>query len=140
METKSTPAELSALDWSGVAVAAFFTLAGLALVPVMTPDFARMFRDFGGALPWPTQAAVDVYKAFDAWHLRLFSGAPLAVVPTFLLGGGVVATERTLRQRRLLIAGSVVASLAAFALYVVLMYLPMFSITPPDLASAGAIK
>ncbi|HEU4384978.1 MAG TPA: type II secretion system F family protein, partial [Anaeromyxobacteraceae bacterium] len=50
----------------------------VVLIGYVVPVFEKMFKDFGGALPAPTQFLVDLSYGFrNAWYL--FLGAPIAL-------------------------------------------------------------
>ena len=55
---------------------------GLLLVKVI-PVFERMFQDFGGALPGPTQMVVDVSHFLQAYIVYMLIGLTAAVVGFF---------------------------------------------------------
>jgi len=56
----------------------------LLLVKVI-PVFKKMFEDFGGALPGPTQVVVDLSAFMQAWIVYIIIGATLVIV-AFLQG------------------------------------------------------
>ncbi len=52
------------------------------LIAFVVPTFEKMFKDFGGSLPGPTQFLVDVSHGFrDNWYL--FVGIPVAAFVAF---------------------------------------------------------
>jgi type IV pilus assembly protein PilC len=52
------------------------------LLVYVTPTFEKMFKDFGGAMPGPTQLLIDLSHAVrDNWYL--FIGAPVALFVAF---------------------------------------------------------
>jgi type IV pilus assembly protein PilC len=54
------------------------------LIGFVVPTFEKMFKDFGGALPAPTQALVDISHGFRRyWYL--FIGTPIAAFVAFKL-------------------------------------------------------
>ncbi len=54
----------------------------VVLIAFVVPTFEKMFKDFGGALPAPTQFLVDVSNGFrSAWYL--FLGIPVAAFVAF---------------------------------------------------------
>jgi type IV pilus assembly protein PilC len=54
----------------------------LVLIAFVVPTFEKMFKDFGGALPGPTQFLVDVSHGFtERWYL--FLGIPIALLVAF---------------------------------------------------------
>jgi type IV pilus assembly protein PilC len=56
----------------------------LVLLAFVVPTFEKMFKDFGGALPGPTQFLVDVSNGFrTTWYYYI--GFPVAVVVAFKL-------------------------------------------------------
>jgi type IV pilus assembly protein PilC len=62
-------------------VAAGVTIVLLAYV---TPTFEKMFKDFGGAMPGPTQFLIDLSHGLrNNWYL--FLGVPIALVVLFRL-------------------------------------------------------
>ena len=61
----------------GVAV-----LVTVVLLVFVTPTFEKMFKDFGGAMPAPTQFIIDLSHGLrDRWYL--FVGIPTAIVVAF---------------------------------------------------------
>jgi type IV pilus assembly protein PilC len=53
------------------------------LLAYVTPTFEKMFRDFGGAMPKPTQMLIDLSHALvDNWYFFLFT--PIALVIAFI--------------------------------------------------------
>jgi type IV pilus assembly protein PilC len=51
----------------------------VVLLAFVTPTFEKMFKDFGGAMPAPTQFIIDISHSLrDSWYLYL--GIPIAVV------------------------------------------------------------
>ncbi len=61
----------------GVAV-----LVTVVLLVWVTPTFEKMFKDFGGAMPAPTQFIIDLSHGLrDRWYL--FVGIPTAIVVAF---------------------------------------------------------
>src|SRR6266568_7319227 len=53
-----------------------------ALLGFVTPTFEKMFKDFGGAMPAPTQFLIDLSHGLTRnWYL--FLGVPIAVVVAF---------------------------------------------------------
>jgi type IV pilus assembly protein PilC len=58
------------------------TAVVLVLIAYVVPTFEKMFKDFGGALPGPTQFLVDVSHGFkERWYLYL--GTPAAIFVAF---------------------------------------------------------
>jgi type IV pilus assembly protein PilC len=56
----------------------------IVLLAYVTPTFEKMFKDFGGAMPGPTQFLIDLSHGLrDNWYL--FVGIPLALVVAFRL-------------------------------------------------------
>ncbi|HUL59213.1 MAG TPA: type II secretion system F family protein [Anaeromyxobacteraceae bacterium] len=54
----------------------------VVLIAFVVPTFEKMFKDFGGALPGPTQFLVDLSKGFrSTWYLYL--GIPTAIYVSF---------------------------------------------------------
>jgi type IV pilus assembly protein PilC len=54
----------------------------LILIAFVVPTFEKMFKDFGGSLPGPTQFLVDVSHGFqERWYL--FLGLPVAAFMAF---------------------------------------------------------
>ncbi len=54
----------------------------VVLLAFVTPTFEKMFKDFGGAMPAPTQFLIDLsYGLRRYWYL--FVGVPVALVVTF---------------------------------------------------------
>ena len=60
----------------------------------VTPVFAKMFADFGSALPGPTQFIIDLSKWLQSWILYIIGGIGLLVA-------GFVAFYRTPRGRKI---------------------------------------
>ncbi|HET8539343.1 MAG TPA: type II secretion system F family protein [Anaeromyxobacter sp.] len=56
----------------------------LVLIGFVVPTFEKMFKDFGGALPGPTQFLVDVSNGFRSYWF-LYLGIPLAAFIGFRL-------------------------------------------------------
>src|SRR4051812_48625868 len=52
----------------------------VVLLLFVTPTFEKMFKDFGGALPGPTQFVVDMSKWLQNYGLYMFVGLIAAVV------------------------------------------------------------
>lgn len=56
----------------------------VVLISFVVPTFEKMFKDFGGALPAPTQFLVDVSHGFrSSWYL--FAGIPTGIFVAFKL-------------------------------------------------------
>jgi type IV pilus assembly protein PilC len=56
----------------------------IVLLAFVTPTFEKMFKDFGGAMPAPTQFLIDMSHGLrNYWYL--FLGIPLALVVAFRL-------------------------------------------------------
>jgi type IV pilus assembly protein PilC len=54
----------------------------VVLLAYVTPTFEKMFKDFGGAMPAPTQFLIDLSHGLrDNWYL--FVGVPIAFVVAF---------------------------------------------------------
>jgi type IV pilus assembly protein PilC len=54
----------------------------IVLLAFVTPTFEKMFRDFGGAMPAPTQFLINLSHGLrDNWYL--FVGIPIALVVAF---------------------------------------------------------
>jgi type IV pilus assembly protein PilC len=54
------------------------------LLTVVTPTFEKMFKDFGGAMPAPTQFLIDLsHTITNKWYL--FFGLPIAFAIAFVL-------------------------------------------------------
>jgi type IV pilus assembly protein PilC len=59
-------------------------LVTVVLLAYVTPTFEKMFRDFGGAMPAPTQFLIDLSHGLrNNWYL--FVGIPIALVVAFRL-------------------------------------------------------
>jgi type IV pilus assembly protein PilC len=57
-------------------------LVTIVLLTWVTPTFEKMFKDFGGAMPGPTQFLIDLSHAIlNYWYL--FIGIPTAIVMAF---------------------------------------------------------
>jgi len=56
----------------------------VVLIAFVVPTFEKMFKDFGGAMPGPTQFLIDVSNGFrGSWYLYL--GLPIAAFTAFKL-------------------------------------------------------
>jgi type IV pilus assembly protein PilC len=56
----------------------------VVLIAFVVPTFEKMFKDFGGALPGPTQFLVDISNGFrGSWYL--YVGIPTAIYTSFKL-------------------------------------------------------
>jgi len=54
----------------------------VVLIAFVVPTFEKMFKDFGGAMPAPTQLLIDISYGFrKAWYLYI--GVPIAIVIAF---------------------------------------------------------
>src|SRR5512138_3762276 len=54
----------------------------VVLLAFVTPTFEKMFKDFGGAMPGPTQFLISLSHGLtDHWYL--FAGIPIAIVIAF---------------------------------------------------------
>jgi type IV pilus assembly protein PilC len=54
----------------------------VVLLVFVTPTFEKMFKDFGGAMPGPTQFLIDLsHGLIDNWYL--FVGIPISLVAAF---------------------------------------------------------
>ena len=54
----------------------------IVLLAFVTPTFEKMFKDFGGVMPGPTQFLIDLSHGLrDYWYL--FAGVPVAIVVAF---------------------------------------------------------
>src|SRR3954464_13969723 len=60
----------------------------VVLLLFVTPTFEKMFKDFGGSLPGPTQFVVDMSKWLQNYGLYMFVGLIAAVVAFKARGGG----------------------------------------------------
>ncbi len=59
-------------------------LVTIVLLAYVTPTFEKMFKDFGGAMPAPTQFLIDLSHGLrDNWYW--FLGVPVALVVAFRL-------------------------------------------------------
>ena len=113
--------ELTALDWIAVCLAAGGTLFCFQFPFFTAPQFALMFRDFGGALPLITRLALTLWFPL-AW----------GTVPLFILGGAL-SGQRTLGSRRVMIVAAFLFNLLAGGVCLYAMYAPIFEL-------AGKIK
>jgi type II secretory pathway component PulF len=112
---------LTAVDLVGLGFAVLGLLWATVAVLLVAPSFATMFADLGGQLPTFTRLCLS------RWFPFLIGSVPLAVA----MVGPVLRAERP--TRLLLMGLSIVLSLAMPAIFLVGMYLPIFSI-------AGSIK
>jgi type IV pilus assembly protein PilC len=62
-----------------IAVVCIGVVVVAVLLIKVTPVFAKMFGDFGSALPYPTQVVVDVSAWLQAYILHLIAGIAAAV-------------------------------------------------------------
>jgi type IV pilus assembly protein PilC len=83
-----------AMTYPAIVITVAIGVTALLLLKV-TPVFAKMFSDFGSALPAPTQFVVDMSDWLKKWILHLL-GSIAAVVIAF------VVTYRNPRGRRIL--------------------------------------
>ena len=59
-------------------------LVTIVLLAYVTPTFEKMFKDFGGAMPAPTQLLIDLSHGLrNNWYL--FLGIPIALIVAFRL-------------------------------------------------------
>ena len=59
-------------------------LVTIVLLAYVTPTFEKMFKDFGGAMPAPTQFLIDLSHGLrNNWYL--FLGIPIALIVAFRL-------------------------------------------------------
>ena len=107
---------LTALDWIGLVVAFLAASFCLAFPVAVLPTFAKMFQDFGGTLPALTRLM------FTGWLPALLGLAPLAPLALAL------DSKRPVGARRALIVGAFVLALAADAVCLGAMYLPIFEL------------
>jgi len=63
----------SAMTYPVIVLLVAFAVTGLLLLKV-TPVFAKMFADFGSALPGPTQVVVDLSEWLQNWIIHLLVG------------------------------------------------------------------
>lgn len=82
-----------AMVYPGIVLIVAFGVTALLLLKV-TPVFAKMFADFGSALPGPTQVVVDLSNWLQAWILHLVAGVTAAIV-------GFIAFYRNPKGREL---------------------------------------
>lgn len=68
----------SAMTYPAIVLLVAFGVTALLLLKV-TPVFAKMFADFGQALPAPTQFVVDLSKWAQAYYLHVFGTIALLV-------------------------------------------------------------
>jgi len=66
----------------------------LVLLMFVTPTFEKMFKDFGGAMPAPTQFLIDLSHAMTSYWYLIF-GAPVALAVAWKAW---VGTDRGRRQ------------------------------------------
>jgi type IV pilus assembly protein PilC len=66
----------------------------LVLLMFVTPTFEKMFKDFGGAMPAPTQILIDLSHAMTSYWYLIF-GIPVALVVAWRAW---VGTDRGRRQ------------------------------------------
>jgi type IV pilus assembly protein PilC len=63
-----------------IAVVVIGVLVTAVLLIKVTPVFAKMFADFGSALPYPTQVVIDMSAWLQAYILHLIAGITVVVV------------------------------------------------------------
>jgi len=66
----------------------------LVLLMFVTPTFEKMFKDFGGAMPAPTQILIDISHGMTSYWYLIF-GIPVALI---IAWRAWVGTERGRRQ------------------------------------------
>jgi type IV pilus assembly protein PilC len=82
-----------AMVYPGIVLIVAFGVTALLLLKV-TPVFAKMFADFGSALPGPTQVVVDLSNWLQAYILHLVAGVTAFIV-------GFIAFYRNPKGREL---------------------------------------
>jgi type II secretory pathway component PulF len=106
-------------------VAVGFNVLGLAVLGLQArslPVFERMFEDFGGTLPGPTQLLLDLKLPIVAFFVCLA-----------LATAGVVLRVKGRMSGLVLLVASAALSGLSLTLFLVAMYLPMYGF-------AGTIK
>ena len=102
------------LDWIGAVLALGGTLFCWQLPFLTAPAYARMFEDFGGALPLLTRLVLSTWFPLA-----------LGLLPLVPLAAGAAGRMR-LGVRRALVVGAFVLSLAVSGACLVALELPLF--------------
>jgi type II secretory pathway component PulF len=108
-----------------ICAALWLVMSGAMLFVV--PVFEKMFRDFGGELPWSTRAVIAL-AAFMRVNF-LFGGA-LALVPVFApaIAGAWLQAHGNQREGTWLIALGLAGGMIAIAAMVIALYQPIFAL------------
>lgn len=122
MPPDDAPEQLTPFDWLGACLAGLPAFALLAF-PVQGRRFAAMFADFGAQKDLPVLTRLAVSVSFPV---------ALGLLVVVLIGAGVTLRAPLAARRACIIAGFVLG-VGAFALCLVGLYLPIFSL-------AGNIK
>jgi hypothetical protein len=118
-----TSDSFTALDWIAVALSTLLVVALFAFPFTVARSFARMFADFGGALPLMTRLALTPWAAPA---LGLVAASPTAIAVALPAKG-------SLGLRRGLVVIGFLLGVAALAGAMYAMYAPIFEL-------AGKIK
>lgn len=112
-EHETGQVKLTTIEVACLGVACACEAAFVAVLAFVRPEMERMFADFGGSLPVPTQWMLD-----DAvpWTLA-------ALPSLFMVAGFVVA-----RRRLPFFIASMAVAIFALLAFLVAMYLPLFII------------
>jgi type II secretory pathway component PulF len=115
--------QLTPLDWFCAALASQGIMFCCYLAAFISPNFQKMYADFGGELPALTRLVLMPW-------VPLFLG----LIPAIMIAVALALVGKSsLGVRRGLVAGAAFFSVAASGLCLHAVYLPLFSI-------AGAIK
>lgn len=107
---------LTAGDWIGVVLVGLCAVFCFQFPFIVGPPFAKMFRDFGSALPPLTELGLTTW-------FPLMLGLNPASVAFYAVAG-----QHSLKRRRALIVGAFVLGMIAVSVLVAAMYQPAFQI------------
>ncbi len=117
-------------------------LAGFAVYLLLgvVPGYARIFNEFGGALPWPTRAVIAVSEFLRQWWwfmMLVAAGFTVQIAVSRYVRRGRKAKERTSgsrgaffpgRKRNTFAVASLTVPLASVVLIAVALRLPLFTL------------
>ncbi len=98
------------------AIIALGCVGFLGAFPAFTPSLIKMFRDFGGTLPVPTQVLLQYWVTL----------VPAAVVLLMVMGG--LSSSLPLATRRYLILSSLIIGIVGSLATLWAMYLPLWEL------------
>jgi Zn ribbon nucleic-acid-binding protein len=113
---RAAPEGMRPADWvlSGFTV---LGMIGLAIETASLRTFARMFVDFGGALPLVTQFV------FSSWL-----PADLLALSAVLLAAGIALRVKSIAGGRALLVGALILSCASIPFVLFALYLPLLGL------------